>query len=68
MVEGGYNNNGGELLSNESYTPQNGLWHLGITANLGKGLFIDKRRAELQQAKIYQKSTMITQKLMLNQF
>ncbi len=67
-VQGGYENNSGERLNPELLTPANvGLWHAGITANLGKGLIIDQRRAELQQAQIYQNATLIEQRLMMNQ-
>lgn len=66
-LQGGYDNNAGELLNNESLTPGNGLWSAGASLNLGNGLFIDQRRAELKQAKIYQNSTLLEQKLILNQ-
>jgi len=63
----GYGLNGGERLNPESYTPSEGLWNVGLSVNLGKGLFIDARRAELKQAKIYQEQTEQIQRLMLNQ-
>lgn len=62
----GYNNNDGTRLSNESYTPKEGLWNLGAEINLGQGLFIDQRRADLKQSKIIQNSTELEQKLMIN--
>lgn len=67
-AQAGYNNNSGERLNSELYTPENaGLWYAGLTINLGNGLFIDARRAELKQAKIYQNSSRLEQRLILNQ-
>ncbi|HIP36903.1 MAG TPA: TolC family protein [Crocinitomix sp.] len=65
--QGGYGVNNGAYLNPELTTPNNGLWYAGVTVNLGQGLFIDKRRAELKQAKIYTNSTQLEQKLILNQ-
>lgn len=65
--QGGYTNNEGYLLNSESYTPSEGLWNAGVTVNLGKGLFIDKRRADLKQAKIIQNSTLLEQRIIENQ-
>ena len=66
-VQGGYNVTDGTRLNPEAYTPTQGIWSVGITANLGNGLLIDQRRAELQQAEIYKISTLNEQKLMINQ-
>ncbi|MFT5819444.1 MAG: outer membrane protein TolC [Crocinitomix sp.] len=64
----GYRNNSGERLNLELYTPQNaGIWYAGLSLNLGNGLFIDARRAELKQAEIYQNSSRLEQRLILNQ-
>ena len=65
--QGGYGNTDGTYINSESKTPNNGLWYAGITLNLGKGLMMDQRRAELKQANIYVHSTFVEQKLMLNQ-
>jgi len=66
-IQSGYGNTDGTFLNSESNTPNDGLWFAGLSLNLGKGLVIDKRRAELKQAKIYVNSTLMEQKLMLNQ-
>jgi outer membrane protein TolC len=66
-VKGGYDVNDGQKLNPESYTVNTGLWNAGIEANLGKGLFIDQRRADIQQAEYMQATTMEEQKLILNQ-
>lgn len=66
-VQGGYLNNNGTRLNPEEYTSNTGILYAGVTVNLGNGLFIDQRRAELKQAAIYKNSTELEQKLMLNQ-
>lgn len=65
--QGGFENNSGEYLNPENSTPTDGLWYAGVSVNLGNGLFIDKRRAELKQAEIYQSSSLIEQRLIMNQ-
>lgn len=59
--------NDGVYLSSEHKTPQNGLVYAGISMNLGQGLFIDQRRAELFKAKIYQSSSLCEQRIQLNE-
>lgn len=54
---GGYEQNQGMYLNPQSNTPNAGLWYAGASINLGKGLFIDERRAELKKAHIYIEST-----------
>lgn len=66
-IEGkaGFENNTGVFLNPENYT-KSGLWYAGITAPIGQGLFIDKRRAMLKQAKEFSKLSEAEQKLMIN--
>ena len=63
----GYENNDGIYLNPEFNSPNNGLFNAGLSITLGKGLFIDERRAELKQAKIYLNSSVLEQKIILNQ-
>ncbi len=65
-LEAGYNNNRGEYLSDEATTPEEGLLNAGVSINLGKGLLMDKRRAEFQKGKIYLDLTIQEQRLLLN--
>lgn len=65
-VEAGYQTNEGIFLNPENKDPLNGLWNAGLSVNLGKGLFIDERRAELKKAKIYANSTEAQQRVILN--
>lgn len=65
-VNAGYEQNGGVFLNPENSTSGGGLIYAGLSLPLGRGLFIDERRAELRKAQLYQKSTVIEQRLMLN--
>lgn len=62
----GYEENGGSFLNPESSTSGGGLAYAGISFPVGRGLFIDERRAELRKAQIFQKSTRVEQRLMMN--
>ncbi|MFK8037253.1 MAG: TolC family protein [Crocinitomicaceae bacterium] len=66
-LDAGYDIAKGDQLNPQDYTPKDGLWRAGITVPLGKNLFIDARRAELKQAKIYRESTFAQQQILLNQ-
>ncbi|MEY4351108.1 MAG: hypothetical protein RL078_1175, partial [Bacteroidota bacterium] len=63
----GLEQNRGTYLDPQGATPTNGLWYGGIEANLGNGLFIDERRAELQKATIFQQSSQLEKRLALNE-
>ena len=65
-VNAGYEQNGGVFLNPENSTSGGGLAYAGISLPVGRGLFIDERRAELRKAQIYQKSTRVEQRLMMN--
>lgn len=63
----GLEQNRGTYLDPQGLTPQNGLWYGGLSANLGNGLLIDERRAELQKANVYLQSSQLEQRLALNE-
>ncbi|MFT5512808.1 MAG: outer membrane protein TolC [Bacteroidia bacterium] len=65
-VKSGYDQNSGILLNPENDVPNGGLWYGGIELTLGKGLFIDNRRAALKQAKIFSESTYSEQQMIMN--
>jgi outer membrane protein TolC len=65
-AETGYVLNEGTLLNPELKVPTNGLWYAGLKIELGKGLLIDQRRAELKKAKNYRSSTTLERNIMLN--
>lgn len=63
----GYEQNGGAYLNPENSTSGGGLLYAGLSLAVGRGLLIDERRAELRKAQLYQKSTILEQRLMLNE-
>lgn len=67
QIESGYDQNSGRFLNPQNELPTGGLWTTGLSFTVGQGLIIDKRRASLFKAKIYQESTQFEQQNMLNQ-
>ncbi|MFT4544347.1 MAG: outer membrane protein TolC [Bacteroidia bacterium] len=66
-VNGGYEQNGGSFLNPENRMSGGGLVYAGISVPVGRGMFMDERRAELRKAQIYQKSTVVEQRIMMNE-
>ena len=66
-VKSGFESNRGLYIDPQDKTPNSGLFYAGASLNLGKGLLIDQRRAELFKAKVYNESTQFEQKLQLNE-
>lgn len=56
----------GVYLNPEQNLPSVGQAALGITANLLQGLVIDKRRADLQKARIFQQASVVERQQVLN--
>lgn len=65
-LQGVYEKNRGAYLNPELNVPDNGIYALGASINIGNGLLIDKRRAALKQAKIYNKATQEERRQSLN--
>lgn len=63
----GMESNRGSYLDPQAKTPAGGLFYGGISANLGQGLLIDARRAELRNATLQVKSSQEEQRLQINQ-
>ncbi len=66
-LRGGYENNQGVYLNPELTNPANGLVYAGVSLTLGQGLFIDKRRAELKKAALFQQITEAEQQILMNE-
>lgn len=66
-VLGAYENTSGVYLNPENTTSGNGLWSLGLEANLLQGLVIDERRAALRQARIYRQAAENERNRLLNE-
>ena len=58
--------NRGEFLNPERTVPDAGLWNAGVSIPVGQGLFIDRRRAELQKAEIFRESSIAGRQQMMN--
>lgn len=66
-AEAGFDQTDGVFLNPESRLPDNGLWYAGLKLELGNGLLIDQRRAELKKARIFQEATQLERRVMVNQ-
>jgi outer membrane protein TolC len=55
-AKAGYELNEGLFLNNQNTVPGSGLWYADVSLTLGKGLFIDERRAMLKQARLLQEA------------
>lgn len=63
----GYEQGEGNYINPQRSTPTNGLIYGGVSVSVGKGLFIDKRRAELKKAKIYTDFTKEERRILINE-
>ncbi|XOV67076.1 MAG: TolC family protein [Fluviicola sp.] len=66
-AEAGYMQTDGVFLNPEARLPEDGLWYAGLNLELGNGLFIDQRRAELKKARLFEDMTLLEQRVMTNQ-
>ena len=65
-LKANYENNNGVYLNPESTTPNDGLYSVGISVSLARGLLTNKRMATLRQAKIYNEQAKAKQELVIN--
>lgn len=65
-AKAGVENNRGTYLDPQAKTPSGGLFYGGIGANLGQGMLIDQRRADLWSAKINLQSSDEERRLQIN--
>lgn len=66
-IKAGYEQNEGVFLNPENNVPSNGLVYAGLSMPIGRGLFIDQRRAELKKAKIFVEATQADRRNLLNE-
>jgi outer membrane protein TolC len=66
-IKSSYEKNSGLYLNPENTTNDPGLISAGVSVSLLRGLATDQRRTALQQAKIYNTSTEVERKNMLNE-
>lgn len=62
----GYENNRGANINPQYFTPDAGLAYAGVSVPLGQGLLMDKRRAQLRKAQIYQQMSREERRIILN--
>lgn len=55
--------NSGVYLNPEATVPRNGLYSMGVSVSLGKGLWMNARMASLQQAKYYTQQAKVDRQL-----
>ncbi|MCF1191751.1 TolC family protein [Mangrovimonas sp. AS39] len=59
-------NNEGYYLNPENNTPDDGVYQVGVSVSLAKGLFINERMATLKQAKLYREQAKADLQMMVN--
>lgn len=64
---GGFSTSQGSYLNPQNTSPDEGLLSIGAKVQLGQGLFIDRRRAELRKAQAYQEMAEAERQRLLNQ-
>ena len=65
-LKANFENNEGIFLNPESSLPEDGLYSVGVSISLAKGLLINERMAMLKQAKLYTKQAQVDRQLMVN--
>ncbi|WP_117880930.1 TolC family protein [Aureibaculum luteum] len=65
-LKANYENNDGTYLNSEFKTPDDGLYSVGVSLSLAKGLLTNKRMATLKKAKLYLKQASLKQQLVVN--
>lgn len=66
-AKAGYELNDGFYLNDQNTVPGSGLWYGDLSWTLGRGLFIDERRAALKQARLLEESAAFEVDLAMNQ-
>ncbi len=65
--KGSFEQTSGVYLNPEANLPDNGLYNIGVSVSLAKGLLINERMATLRQAKLFQKQAAATNQLLVNE-
>lgn len=66
-LKGNFEQNNGQFLNPQAFVPDDGLYSAGISASLGRGLFINKRMADLKKAKLFMEQTKADRDILINQ-
>ena len=65
-LKGNYTEYEGTFVNPENKVPKDGLSYFGLSLPVGRGLFIDERRADLKLARIYQSVARNQQQIIIN--
>jgi outer membrane protein TolC len=65
-LKASYSEAEGAYISPENKLPKEGLSFLGVNMSLGKGLLMDKRRAAIKKAQIFNSASKIEQQKLIN--
>ncbi len=65
-LKANFENNEGLFLNPEANLPEDGLYSVGVSVSLARGLLINERMAMLKQAKLYTKQAQADRQLMVN--
>ncbi len=66
-LKGNFENNSGVFLNPEADVPTNGLYNVGVSVSVARGLLINDRMATLKQAKLYEKQAQADNQLLVNE-
>lgn len=65
-LKGNFEQNTGVFLNPESNVPTDGLYNVGVSVSVARGLLINERMATLKQAKLYKKQAKADNQLLIN--
>lgn len=65
--KGGFEDNSGKYLNPEATLPEDGLYSIGVSISLAKGLLMNERMATLKQAKLYRQQANADNELLVNE-
>ena len=65
-LKGNFEQNSGTFLYPEATVPTNGLYNVGISISVARGLLINERMAILRQAKLFQRQAKADNQLLVN--
>ena len=66
VLKANYSEAEGAYINPENKLPTNGLSFLGLNMSLGKGLLIDKRRAAIKKAQLFNSASKVAQLQLIN--
>ena len=65
-LKANFENNTGDYLNPELRVPEDGMYSVGVSVSLAKGLFMNERMAVLKQAKFFRERALAERQLLVN--